>query len=176
MSEGIVAGGINLEEKWKIEFTGTTVQVFDKYGSLANLNVENWMSNIDKVEILTEQNKKKLSSALTRGIVGGVLLGGVGVVAGAVSAKSKQKILLIITYVDGSQDLVEGDSQFYQELMKLSIKNTNSSSIRKMKNMKYTEDEQAKRQKEHSEAGWMAVGCIFFIAGIIWLIVYLIPS
>ncbi len=60
--------------------------------------------NIKKVMIVGNSSTKKAGSAIARGAVGGALLGPVGLVGGAVSAKNKDTTTFLIEYKDGRRE------------------------------------------------------------------------
>ena len=68
-------------------------------------------------EIVNEESRKSASSAVGRGLVGGLLLGSVGLLAG-LSAKNKGIHTLAIQFKDGKKSLVEMDDKIYKELLK----------------------------------------------------------
>jgi len=44
---------------------------------------------VESYEVVTEEQRKSATSSIARGLVGGALLGGVGAIGGAISAKNK---------------------------------------------------------------------------------------
>lgn len=67
--------------------------------------------NVEKVELLTAEKSKDVGSSVARGLVGGVLLGPVGLVAGALLGKDSNINRFEITYKDGEKSLVEVDKK-----------------------------------------------------------------
>lgn len=65
--------------------------------------------NIEKIELLTAEKSKDIGSSVARGLVGGVLLGPVGLVAGALVGKDSNINRFEITYKDGEKSLIEVD-------------------------------------------------------------------
>ena len=65
--------------------------------------------NVEKIELLTAEQSKDVGSSVARGLVGGVLLGPVGLVAGALLGKDSNINRFEITYKDGEKSLVEVD-------------------------------------------------------------------
>lgn len=59
---------------------------------------------IEKTAIISDDSKKSLGSGIIRGGVGTVLLGPVGLVAGAMSAKNKKTTTFLICYSDGTKE------------------------------------------------------------------------
>ena len=74
-------------------------------------------STIEQYEIINEENRKSASSAVGRGLVGGLLLGPVGLLAG-LSAKSKGIHTIAIQFKNGKKSLIEVDDKIYKELIK----------------------------------------------------------
>ncbi len=71
---------------------------------------------IENYELVTEEKRKSASSAVTRGLVGGALLGPVGLLAG-LSAKSKGSYQIIINFKDGKRSLLEVDDAIYKSII-----------------------------------------------------------
>lgn len=67
-------------------------------------------------EVITEEHRKSAVSGVTRGLVGGVLLGPVGLLAG-LSAKNKGTHTLAIEFADGKKSLVEINEKIYKTFM-----------------------------------------------------------
>jgi len=74
-------------------------------------------STVEHYEIVNEESRKSASSAVGRGLVGGLLLGPVGLLAG-LSAKNKGIHTLAIQFTNGKKSLVEMDDKIYKELLK----------------------------------------------------------
>ena len=74
-------------------------------------------STIEQYEIVTEESTKSASSAVGRGLIGGLLLGPVGLLAG-LSAKSKGIHTLAIQFKNGKKSLIEIDDKIYKGLIK----------------------------------------------------------
>ena len=68
---------------------------------------------VKSYELVTEESKKSASSSLVRGLVGGALLGGVGAIAGAVSAENKGTYEVAIEFMDGKKCLLSLDDKAY---------------------------------------------------------------
>lgn len=73
---------------------------------------------VDHYEVLDQESAKSMSSAITRGIVGGALLGPVGVAA-AVTAKSKNIWTVVVYYKDSDEkSMLEMDDKTYRLFLK----------------------------------------------------------
>ncbi|MCR5623506.1 MAG: hypothetical protein K6G18_16830 [Treponema sp.] len=70
-------------------------------------------------ELVTEDSQKSMASGIARGLVGGALLGGVGLVAGATTAKSKGTYRVAIEFMDGKKSLFELDDKAYKDLTRI---------------------------------------------------------
>lgn len=67
--------------------------------------------NVEKIELLTAEKSKDIGSSVARGLVGGILLGPVGLVAGALVGKDSNINRFEIMYKDGEKSLVEVDKK-----------------------------------------------------------------
>ena len=74
---------------------------------------------VKSYEVITEEHRKSAASGIVRGLVGGALLGGVGLVAGAVSAKNKGTYQVAIQFKDGKKSLLQLDDKAYKTLVKI---------------------------------------------------------
>ncbi len=74
--------------------------------------------SVESYELITDEHRKSAKSGITRGIVGGALLGPVGMLAGGVSAKSKGIYTVAIQFKDGKKSLLEVDDKIYKALIK----------------------------------------------------------
>lgn len=75
-------------------------------------------TNVADYEVIDEERRKSAGSAVGRGLVGGVLLGPVGLLAGGLSAKSKGTHTLAILFHDGKKSLIEVDDKTYKAIVK----------------------------------------------------------
>lgn len=73
--------------------------------------------NIESYEVITDEHQKSAASGVARGIVGGALLGGVGALAGALSAKEKGIFHVAIEFKDGTKSLLKIDDGIYKRLI-----------------------------------------------------------
>lgn len=78
---------------------------------------ERMNNEIDYTIIVGEDSRKSVGSAVGRGIVGGVLLGPVGLVGGAISGKNKSKTTFTIVYKSGRREVetVDNDSPEFRK-------------------------------------------------------------
>lgn len=99
---------------FSIGYTPGLVYIEDSRG----YNIEDISkSNVINYELVTEESVKSDTSAITRGLVGSLLLGPVGILAG-LTAKSKGIYTLAIQFSNGKKSLIEIDEKRYKELIK----------------------------------------------------------
>ena len=70
--------------------------------------------NVEAYEVVTEEHAKSDASGITRGLVGGALLGPVGLIAGAITAKNVGLYLVVIKFKDGKSSLLEVDDNIFK--------------------------------------------------------------
>jgi len=75
-------------------------------------------SNVESYELITDEHRKSAMSGASRGIVGGLLLGPAGMLAGSLSAKSKGIYHVAIQFKDGKKSLLEVDDKVYRQMVK----------------------------------------------------------
>jgi len=73
---------------------------------------------VKSYEVVTDENRKSLGLAVGRGLVGSFLLGPLGLVAGAVTGKSKSINNVIIIFNDETQSLLEIDGAILNAVVK----------------------------------------------------------
>ena len=81
-----------------------------KYIELAKWSVERY-------SILNDDTRKSMSSAMTRGIVGGLLFGNAGAMAGGLSAKNKTVYPIAVEFKDGNKSVIKIDDKVYTAFM-----------------------------------------------------------
>lgn len=74
---------------------------------------------VAKYEVIDQENTKNLVSAFGRGLIGNMLFGSVGMVAGAMSAKNSTAVIVSIEFKNGDKSLVEIDKNIYKVLLKI---------------------------------------------------------
>jgi len=74
--------------------------------------------SVEAYELITDEHRKSAASGVGRGIVGGALLGPVGMLAGAMSAKNKGIYQIAVQFKDGKKSLLEVDDKIYKALIK----------------------------------------------------------
>lgn len=73
--------------------------------------------SVAQYEVIDEENRKSATSAVGRALVGGLLLGGAGLLAG-LSARRKGIYTVAIEFNDGKKSLIEIDEKRYKLLLK----------------------------------------------------------
>lgn len=76
-------------------------------------------ANIDKVEIITEESKKRFMHSFGLGAVGGLLLGPLGLLAGVLAGGNKKEVCFACYMKDGKKFMAVADSKIYQKLASL---------------------------------------------------------
>lgn len=74
--------------------------------------------SLQNFEVITEEHTKSAVSGVSRGLVGGALLGPVGLLAG-LSAKNKGTYHVILEFKDGNRSLAEVDEKIYKNLIRV---------------------------------------------------------
>ncbi len=143
-----------------------------------SVNHEKWAKSISKVDIVNEANSKNVKNAIIRGTVGGVVLGGVGALAGVMSAKSDSTFQVMITYHDGQLDLIECDIKLYTKLSQQANENSKLG-ITEFEDVYFSKEEKEKNDEEWRNANndsnmLYGCGCISLILGVIGLFIYII--
>lgn len=64
---------------------------------------------IEEYRIVSQKSEKSTSSVVKRGLLGGALLGGVGALAGSLSAKDEGINVVAIKFKDGKKCVIEID-------------------------------------------------------------------
>lgn len=90
-------------------------QYKDDWGNLNSFSVT---AEIADLQIVTEDNKVNFTGALGWGAVGGILTGGVGLLAGAVLGGMGKEAYAALRFKDGSQFMVSGKPKDLASLMK----------------------------------------------------------
>jgi len=81
-------------------------------------NVELNKSTVESYEVVTDEHRKSAASGVARGLIGGALLGPVGLLAGALSAKNRSIYNVAIHFKDGKKSLVEVNETIYKAIVK----------------------------------------------------------
>lgn len=74
-------------------------------------------ADIVELEPASEENVKRLGGTVGWGIVGGVLLGPVGLLAGLLAGGNGKRVTFVARFKDGRKMLASADPKTYRELM-----------------------------------------------------------
>ena len=66
---------------------------------------------------MTDEHQKSAVSGAVKGIIGGALLGGVGLLAGALSAKEVGIYQVAVDFKDGTKSLLKMDGKLYNRFV-----------------------------------------------------------
>lgn len=101
------------------DYSGASVDEFLGDVSLNSFttNVAINKNTITNIELLDSANKKDTGSSIARGLVGGVLLGPVGIIGGAMLGKTNGIHLISIIFKNGKRSLIEVDDKIYKKLL-----------------------------------------------------------
>lgn len=104
--------GKNIMLSKQTMFGKEEVFIFTGFTQKFPLNKE----TVKNYELVTEEHRKSAVSGVSRGLVGGALLGPVGLIAG-LSAKNKQTQVIAIEFKDGKKSLIEINGKMYKKLI-----------------------------------------------------------
>ena len=74
------------------------------------------VSQIEAVEIATEESMKKMGGAIGWGIVGGLALGGIGAVAGLLAGGRSKDVTFVCKFKDGRKMLAKADGKVFEKI------------------------------------------------------------
>lgn len=84
-----------------------------KAGKTVSLNKQ----SVEKVEMLTEESKKRFMGSAGLGIVGAIALGPLGLIAGALAGGNKKEVCFACYLKDGKKFMAVTDNKLYQKIM-----------------------------------------------------------
>lgn len=141
------------------------------------VNHDKWRHSISKVEIVNQTNAKNVKDSIIRGAVGGMALGGVGALAGVMSAKSNSTFNVMITYHNNQLDLIECDINLYTKLSQQANENS-TLGITEHEEVYFSEEEKKKNDEEwqkENEGNWIfGCGCLVAILGVIGFLIWIV--
>ena len=115
-SVNVIAGDV-VKGRW--DFAGTwnpqTVS-FDNLRLVHGLHVFYFKNDIRSVDLIKEENKKEFLGSATAGAIGGLLLGPVGLVAGALAGGNKNEVTFIGYLNDGKKFMATTDRKTFTNL------------------------------------------------------------
>ena len=104
------------------DYTGkglnATLGIVTIYGASLKQSIKINKDTVESYELITDEHRKSAASGVARGLVGGVLLGPVGMLAGGLSAKNKGIYQIAIQFKDGKKSLVEVNDKIYKAIIK----------------------------------------------------------
>lgn len=74
------------------------------------------MTQIESLEVATEENVKKMGGAIGWGLVGGIALGGIGALAGVLAGGSGKEVTFVCKFKDGRKMLVKADVKVFESI------------------------------------------------------------
>ncbi len=113
------------------------------------------------LEICTENNVKKIGGALGWGIVGGMLAGPAGIIAGAVLGGNKKDVTFVAEIKDGRKFMGTTDNKAYTDLTASKLKfddvlNTSVHDDKSEYTPSYDEEMMTKANRMYNEPDYMA--------------------
>jgi hypothetical protein len=81
-------------------------------------------SQVASIEIVTDQNKTSILAKAGWGLVGGIALGPLGMLAGLIGGGSKNEKIVALELADGRRALLQCDAKDYAHIMRLAFKPT----------------------------------------------------
>ena len=108
-----VLAGDYIDKKITLTAGGTLPIISVDYKTSIELN----KFFVECYEVITDEQRRSAASGVGRGLVGGALLGPVGMLAGAMSAKNKGVYQIAIQFKDGKKSLIEVDDKIYKALI-----------------------------------------------------------
>ena len=90
------------------------VSIVTGFGKSVTLN----KTTVENYEVVTDEHRKSATSGIARGLVGGFLFGGIGILAGGLSAKEKGIYQVAVQFKDEKKSLIEMDDKIYKSLIK----------------------------------------------------------
>lgn len=80
--------------------------------------------NITSVEMVTEENQKKFVGSAGWGLVGGLALGPLGLLAGVLAGGNKKEVCFACVLADGRKFIAKSDVKTYQKFVSLALPST----------------------------------------------------
>jgi hypothetical protein len=73
--------------------------------------------NIESLEVMTEEKKKKIAGTVGAGAIGGLLLGPLGVIGGMLIGGKKKEVTFVCVLKDGKKFLGVTENKTFQKLL-----------------------------------------------------------
>ena len=74
------------------------------------------VSEVESIEMASEENTKKLAGSIGLGVAGAVLLGPVGLLAGVLAGGNKKTVTFICTFKDGRKFMGTTSTKIYTQI------------------------------------------------------------
>ena len=117
-------GNIMAKAKNKVvagDYTGASVgsalsSAYISKGVFGTIDLDS--KSVRSYELVAGEQNKSFSSGVARGVIGGAVLGPIGLIAGAATAKSKGIYHIAINFKNGKRSLLEVDDKIYKAIVK----------------------------------------------------------
>ena len=118
----VLAGDFyNEVAKGRAQFVGNTFHLDE------NIEKKHWFSlgyqsvkipalQVETLEVATEESFKKMGGAIGWGLVGGLALGGIGLVAGLLAGGKNKEVTFICKFKDGRKMLAKADIGVFEKI------------------------------------------------------------
>ena len=84
----------------------------NSWGKRENINV----AQVLELSVATEENLKKMAGSVGWGLVGGLALGPIGLVAGLLAGGRKKEVTFICKFKDGRKILAKADNKVFEKI------------------------------------------------------------
>lgn len=84
----------------------------NSWGKTENVN----STQVDEIAVATEDNFKKMAGSVGWGLVGGLALGPLGLLAGALAGGRKKEVTFVCKFKDGRKFLGKADSKVFEKI------------------------------------------------------------
>jgi hypothetical protein len=102
-------------EKCTVEKYPTGISIVDLSDNFYAINKD----TIEKYEVIDEKTQRDAGSVIARGLIGGMIFGGAGLLLGGLSGKSKKQYYVALQFKNNKKSLLELNESSYTELLKV---------------------------------------------------------
>lgn len=71
---------------------------------------------VEDLDVASEENVKRMAGSIGWGVVGGLALGGIGVIAGLLAGGTKKEVTFVCKFKDGRRMLARADNKTFTEI------------------------------------------------------------